>query len=140
MFGENLTTAGLDVTGAVIGEQWRIGQGEDAVVVEVTAPRIPCQTFTNFINEPQWVKRFTQHGAPGAYLRVLQTGYVTPGDQIEVLTSPGHGARIADVFPSVRPERAEALVAAHDSGAIDLVDELYDGAVVALARLGAQAR
>jgi MOSC domain-containing protein YiiM len=140
MFGENLTTAGLDVTGAVIGEQWQIGQGEDAVVVEVTAPRIPCQTFTNFINEPQWVKRFTQHGAPGAYLRVLQTGYVTPGDQIEVLASPEHGARIADVFPSVRPERAEALVAAHDSGAIDLVDELYDGAVVALARLGAQAR
>lgn len=138
-FGENLTTSGLDVTGAVIGERWRLGVGADAVVVEVTAPRIPCRTFSTFIDEPRWVKRFTDHGAPGAYLRVVQTGPVRPGDPIEVLARPEHGVTIADVFPSVRPESAAALVAAHDSGAVDLVDELYDDAVVAVARMGATA-
>jgi MOSC domain-containing protein YiiM len=137
MFGENLTTSGLDVTGAVIGEQWRIGRGNDSVVLEVTTPRIPCQTFSNFIGEPHWVRRFTQHGAPGAYLRVLQTGYVSAGDPIDVLSRPDHGVTIADVFPSVRAESAAALVAAHDSGSVDVVDELYDGALVAAARLGA---
>lgn len=133
-FGENLTTSGLDITGAVIGEHWRIGEGEDAVVVEVTAPRIPCQTFTNFIGEPRWVKRFSEHGAPGAYLRVRQTGYVQPGDVIEVVWRPDHGVRIADVFPVVRPERADDLIRAHDSGSLVVVDALYDDALVARSR------
>jgi MOSC domain-containing protein YiiM len=139
-FGENLTTSGLDITGAVIGEQWRIGDGEDAVVVEVTSPRFPCRTFTNFIGEPQWVKRFTQHGAPGAYLRVLQPGYIQPGDMIEVARRPDHGVRISDVFPVVRPERAQLLIDAHDAGAVVVVDELYDDAVVARSRTAAALR
>jgi MOSC domain-containing protein YiiM len=134
-FGENLTTSGLDVTGALIGEQWRIGEGDDAVVVEVTAPRIPCRTFTNFIGEDSWVKRFSDHGAPGAYLRVLKTGQIHPGDPLEIIVRPDHGVRIADVFPSVKSERAADLVAAHDSGAVDVVEELYDHAVIAAARL-----
>ena len=41
-FGENLTTSGLDVSGAKIGERWRIG---DELVLEVTSGRIPCRTF-----------------------------------------------------------------------------------------------
>jgi MOSC domain-containing protein YiiM len=133
-FGENLTTTGLDITGAVIGERWRIGTGDDAVVVEVTTPRIPCQTFTNFIGEPRWVKRFTDHGAPGAYLRVVQPGSVQAGARIDLLSRPEHGVCIGEVFPSVRPERAQELVDAHDSGAVALVDELYDDAVTARTR------
>ena len=139
-FGENLTTSGLDVTGAVIGEHWRIGEGEDPVVVEVTTPRIPCRTFTNFIGEPQWVKRFSQHGAPGAYLRVLQPGHVQPGDLVEVAWRPDHGVRISDVFPHLTPEQAGALVDAHDSGAVVIVDELYDKAVLARSRATAAVR
>ena len=136
-FGENLTTSGLDVTGAVIGEQWQIGAGPDAAVVEVTAPRIPCQTFTNFIGEERWVKRFTDHGAPGAYLRVVRTGYVQAGDPVTVVCRPDHGVRIADVFPGLRPDPAVELLAAYDSGVIAVVDELYDRAAVAAARTSA---
>jgi MOSC domain-containing protein YiiM len=133
-FGENLTTSGLDVTGAVIGEVWRIGEGDDAVLLEVTAPRIPCRTFANFLGETGLVRRFADHGAPGAYLRVRHTGYVRAGDPIEVVLRPDHGVRIGDVFPTVRSERAQALISAHDSGAVDVVDELYDEAVRALRR------
>jgi MOSC domain-containing protein YiiM len=137
MFGENLTTVGLDVTGAVIGELWRIGTGDDAVVLEVTTPRIPCQTFAQWLDEPRWVRRFTEHGAPGAYLRVLSTGMVRAGDPVEVVQRPDHGVRIADVFPTVRPESAPALMAAHDSGAVQVVEELYDIAARAAGRVGA---
>lgn len=107
-FGENLTTAGIDVTHARIGEQWRIGTGDDAVVVEVTSPRIPCRTFANFMAEPQWVRRFTRHGAPGAYLAVRQTGYVRAGDPIEVVARPTDGPRILDEFPGAGSDEPEA--------------------------------
>src|SRR5690242_4063395 len=57
-FGENLTTSGADVTGAVLGERWRVG----TAVLEVTAPRIPCVVFRNWLDERGWVKRFTEAG------------------------------------------------------------------------------
>jgi MOSC domain-containing protein YiiM len=99
-FGENLTTEGLDVTAAVIGERWRIDgvDGSGDVVVEVTSPRIPCQTFQSWLDEPQWVRRFTEHGAPGAYLRVLAEGRVRAGATVEVVHRPAHGVTIGEVF------------------------------------------
>jgi MOSC domain-containing protein YiiM len=107
-FGENVTTEGLDVTGAVIGERWQIG--DDGVVLEVTAPRIPCRTFQGWMGEPQWVKRFTAHGAPGAYLRILSPGTVGAGDRIEVVARPEHGVTIGDVFV-IRRAPADGLLA-----------------------------
>jgi MOSC domain-containing protein YiiM len=95
-FGENVTARGLDVTGAVLGERWRVGT--DGLVVEVTGPRIPCATFQGWMGEPQWVKRFTDHGAPGAYLRVVAEGSVGAGDQIEVLHRPAHGVTIGEAL------------------------------------------
>ena len=95
-FGENLTTEGLDVTGAVIGERWRVGSD---VELEVTYARIPCRTFHGWMDEPHWVKRFTERGAPGAYLRVLRGGYVAAGDRVEVVHRPDHAVTIADTFP-----------------------------------------
>jgi MOSC domain-containing protein YiiM len=97
MFGENLATVGIDVTGAVLGERWRIG-AEDAVVVEVVQPRVPCATFQRHTGEQHWVKRFTLHGAPGAYLRVVHEGAVRAGDPVEVVSRPAHGITIGDVF------------------------------------------
>ncbi len=84
LFGENITTAGLDITGAAIGETWRLG----TAVLQVTSPRIPCVTFASWLGEDRWVKRFARAGRPGAYLRVLSEGEVGPGDDIEVLDRP----------------------------------------------------
>ncbi|MFJ3665534.1 MOSC domain-containing protein [Streptomyces sp. NPDC090106] len=103
VFGENLTTEGLDVSGALIGERWRIGP---EVVLEVTSGRIPCGTFQGHMGERQWVKRFTQKGAPGAYLRVIQPGAITAGDTIEVVHRPGHDVTVALQFRAVTTERA----------------------------------
>jgi MOSC domain-containing protein YiiM len=93
-FGENLTLRGIDVTGAVIGERWQVG----AAQLVVCSPRIPCRTFQDWMDEPHWVKRFTAHGAPGAYLSVEVTGPVSAGDPAQVLERPEHGVTIGDTF------------------------------------------
>jgi MOSC domain-containing protein YiiM len=91
-FGENITTSGLDVTGGLIGEVWRLG----SAVVQVTAPRIPCVVFAGWMDEPQWVKRFADAGRTGAYLRVLEEGRVCAGDPAEVLARPAVQVTIAE--------------------------------------------
>ena len=92
LFGENITTAGLDVSGALIGETWRIG----TAVVQVTSPRIPCVTFQSWMDEPHWVKRFAAAGRPGAYLRVLAEGAVAAGDEAELLDRPAARVTVAE--------------------------------------------
>ena len=92
LFGENITTVGLDVTGALIGETWLLG----TAVVQVTAPRIPCVTFQSWMDEQHWVKRFAQGGRPGAYLRVLAEGEVAAGDEARVLDRPAGRVTVAE--------------------------------------------
>jgi MOSC domain-containing protein YiiM len=104
MFGENLTTRGVDVTGAVIGEQWSIGSTR----LEVSAPRIPCGTFQSFWGVPRLQKRFTEHGAPGAYVRVLDPGDLGAGDAVTFLHRPAHGLTIGEVFRCLSGDRSLA--------------------------------
>ena len=134
LFGENLTTEGLDITHALIGEQWRIGEGPDAVVVEVTSPRIPCVTFERRMGEPRWIKRFTQGGRPGAYLRVVTTGTVEAGMGITVERRPTHGVTIQETFPRGAAERMAALLAAERSGEVRLHPEMRRHAERVVAR------
>jgi MOSC domain-containing protein YiiM len=100
-FGENITTSGLDVTGALIGERWRIG-GE--VLLEVSAPRIPCNTFAHWIAEQGWVRRFTERAVPGAYLRVVRPGEIRAGDPVVVTYRPDHDVTIGVTFRAVTRE------------------------------------
>lgn len=92
MFGENITTGGVDVTGALIGEVWQLG----TATVQVTGPRIPCMVFAGWLDEPHWVKRFADARRPGAYLRVLREGTVGAGDPVEVLSRPDERVTIAE--------------------------------------------
>ncbi|WP_037605237.1 MOSC domain-containing protein [Streptacidiphilus rugosus] len=100
-FGENLTTAGLDVNEALIGERWRIGSD---VVLEVSCPRIPCATFQGRLRREGWIRRFTEAARPGAYLRVLQPGEIRAGDSVEVLQRPDHDVTIALSFRALTLE------------------------------------
>lgn len=93
-FGENLTTAGLDLTNAVIGETWRIG----SATLRVTVPRIPCRTFAGFWGRSDLVKLFTSARRPGAYLRIVDEGEVRAGDAIEVVERPTDSATLAQAF------------------------------------------
>jgi MOSC domain-containing protein YiiM len=101
-FGENLTTIGLDVNNARIGERWRIGQ---RVVLQVTAPRIPCSTFRGWMGEKGWAKTFTAAGRPGAYLKVLTPGVIRAGDAIEVIDRPDHDVTVTLLFKATTTDR-----------------------------------
>jgi MOSC domain-containing protein YiiM len=95
LFGENLTTQGLDLRNALIGERWQVGE---QVILEITFGRIPCSTFQHRMAEPRWIKRFSASNRTGAYLRILQEGEISPGDRIEVLDRPGHSLTVAEAF------------------------------------------
>jgi MOSC domain-containing protein YiiM len=94
LFGENITTTGIDVNGAWIGERWRLG----TALVQVTSTRIPCATFRGWTGEKGWVKRFAQAGRPGAYLRVLEEGTVGAGDEVSVLDRPDVRVTVAEAM------------------------------------------
>jgi MOSC domain-containing protein YiiM len=131
-FGENLRTTGLDLTGAVIGEQWRAGP--DGLLLEVTGPRIPCATFERWLGEKHWIKRFTEHGAPGAYLRVLQPGSIAAGDRVQVVNRPEHGVSIGNCFPQASPSAARRLLRAQQAGEVTLHPALRAASERALPR------
>ena len=101
-FGENLTTTGIDVNEARLGERWRIG---DEVVLQVTTPRTPCATFRGHMGEKGWAKMFTVTGRPGAYLSVVVPGRIAAGDQVEVIHRPDHDITIAMAFRATIRER-----------------------------------
>ncbi|HEU4945994.1 MAG TPA: MOSC domain-containing protein [Kribbella sp.] len=122
LFGENLSTEGLDVSSALIGERWRIGDDPDAVEVEVRSPRIPCITFEHRMRIPGWIKRFHLEGRPGAYLKVLKTGTIGAGDPVTMLRRPAHEVTVGELFMEQDPAKLQGLL---DSG-IDLEDSLRD--------------
>lgn len=100
-FGENLTTSGLDVTGARLGERWRVG----TALLRVTEPRIPCGTFARWLGERQWEKRFTARALPGAYLAVVEPGTLRAGDEVVVEHRPAHAVTIGVCFRAITLER-----------------------------------
>ena len=122
VFGENLTTAGLDVNGALIGERWRIGPD---VVLEVCQPRIPCRTFQGWLAREGWIKRFTAAARPGTYLRVIEPGRIQAGDPIAVGHRPGHDVTVAITFRALTTQ-SELLPRLTEAGA--LPDKLKDRA------------
>jgi len=98
-FGENLTTEGIDVSGALVGEHWRVG----STLLEVVQPRLPCFKLGLRMNDPGFVRRFAHASRPGAYLRILEEGDLATGDKIVVgpASVPEHGVTVRLVFDAI---------------------------------------
>lgn len=92
-FGENLTTSGLDLTGALVGERWRIG----SVDLEVSEPRVPCWKLNHRMGDNRFIQRFTAAGRPGTYLRIIGEGTLEAGDEITVTSVPDHDLSVGEV-------------------------------------------
>jgi MOSC domain-containing protein YiiM len=101
--GENLTTAGIDVNNALVGEHWQVG----TLVLEVSEPRIPCWRLGVRMNDKTFPRRFTDSLRPGGYLRIVVEGDVGAGDEIRVVERPAHDLTIRDVFRIYTRDRAE---------------------------------
>ena len=130
MFGENLTTTGLEVSEAVIGEQWRIG---DTVVLQVTGPRMPCGRFRAHMGERGWLKTFTATARSGAYLSVVTPGAIAAGDDITVVTGPTTASR--RWWRSAPSPSSRSCCPSCSTAGADLPDEL-----AAMARAGGPTR
>jgi MOSC domain-containing protein YiiM len=103
-FGENLTTEGIAVNDAVVGERWEIG----TATFEVSEPRIPCWRLGVRMNDQLFPRRFTEALRPGTYLRLIVEGDVGTGDEIRVVGKPDHDVTIRDVFRIYTRDREEA--------------------------------
>ena len=102
-FGENLTTEGIAVNDALVGERWAIG----TAVFEVSEPRIPCWRLGVRMNDQVFVRRFTEALRPGTYLRIIVEGAVGAGDEIRIIERPALDLTVGDIFRIYTRDRGE---------------------------------
>ena len=102
-FGENLTTEGIEVNDALVGERWEIG----STLLEVSEPRVPCYRLGVRMNDKLFPRLFTQALRPGSYLRIITEGDIGAGDEIRVVHQPDHDLTIRDVFRIFSRDRQE---------------------------------
>lgn len=103
-FGENLTTEGIEVNDALVGERWSVG----TAILEISEPRIPCWRLGVRMNDNQFPRLFTEALRPGAYLRIIAEGDVGAGDEIRVIEKPRTDLTVRDVFRIYTRDRHEA--------------------------------
>ncbi len=103
-FGENITTQGIDVNDALVGERWKIG----STLLEVSEPRIPCWRLSVRMNDKTFPSKFTLALRPGTYLRIIEAGDIGAGDEIIVTDKPDHDLSIRDVFRIYTRDHHEA--------------------------------
>lgn len=111
-FGENLSTEGIDLTEALVGERWRVG----TTLLEVSEPRMPCWRLNLRMAEPRFVKLFGAAGRPGTYLRIVEEGDIGAGDVIEIVATPDHALTVGEVARIFHHDRQAAgqLLAVND--------------------------
>ena len=131
MFGENLTISGLECAGFNIGDYLHIG----GVILQATAPRIPCGTFASRMEDPQWVKKYTAAERPGFYVRVLSEGTLTAGQDVRIEKYAGETLSLIDVFRAHydREGRDVALLRRHLTSPLSIrMREKYERELKAL--------
>lgn len=91
-FGDNLTIEGMP-TDMNVGDRLLIGE----VVLEATAPRIPCATLSRHMQDSGFALRFRQAERPGIYFRVLNEGDVSAGDEVTFVADSDASVTISDL-------------------------------------------
>lgn len=100
-FGENLTLADLDVSGARIGERWRIGTAE----LRVAGPRVPCFKLGAVVGDQRFLRRFLHALRPGAYLAIVEEGALAAANAVEIVHRPEHEVTVALVIEALLLDR-----------------------------------
>jgi MOSC domain-containing protein YiiM len=106
MFGENLRTVGLDVSGARLGERWRIGE----VLLEVRKPRTPCANLSLRVGVDRFHRDFNRSGRVGAMCQVVHGGTVAAGDDVTVEFRPDHSVTVETYVTGMTTPEAERLL------------------------------
>jgi MOSC domain-containing protein YiiM len=93
-FGENLTIDGLESARLAIGDRLHLAE----VVLEVTAPRIPCATLAARMGDPTFVKRFRHAERPGVYCRVIREGQAAADEEVRLEPHLGPTITVLEMF------------------------------------------
>ena len=93
-FGDNLTISELECSDFNIGDRLILGN----VILEATAPRIPCSTLATRMGDPHFVKKYRDAERPGFYCRVIAEGEIEAGVEVIVQGSAGEAVGINEVF------------------------------------------
>jgi MOSC domain-containing protein YiiM len=94
MFGENLTIGGLDESEIKIGDIYKVGEA----IVQVSQPRQPCNTFATKFRSTDLIAQFIDFDHPGIYLRVIQPGNVTVGEELQLDLRNERALSVQQVF------------------------------------------
>ena len=111
MFGENLTTEGVDERRVNIGDRFRIG----TAVLQVSQPRMPCFKLALKFGRPDMVKRFWMSGRSGIYFSIVEEGNLAAGDEIVPVSHASPGISVAELLrlyrdPEPDPARIQAAL------------------------------
>lgn len=93
-FGDNLTISGLNGEAIAVGD--RLVAGE--VTLEVTAPRIPCNTLARRMQDSGFVKAFRQAERPGFYCRVVVPGALEAGAAVDYQRNTGDRVTMLELY------------------------------------------
>ena len=104
MFGENLTTEGVDEREVHIGDRFRIG----TVVLQVSQPRMPCFKLGLKFGRTDMVKRFWLSGRSGIYFSIVEEGELAAGDEIVPVTRMANGITVAELVRLYRDPHPDA--------------------------------
>jgi MOSC domain-containing protein YiiM len=110
MFGENLTTEGIDESSVQIGDRFRVG----SAVLQVSQPRMPCYKLALKFGRPDMVKRFWRSGKSGVYFSIVEEGELAAGDEIVPVWRVENGITVAELVKLYRdpePDPARIQVA-----------------------------
>jgi MOSC domain-containing protein YiiM len=94
MFGENLTVSGMDESMINIGDIYKIGQA----IVQISQPRQPCYKLGIKFGTQNMVKQFVNYGYSGAYIRILEKGFVDTGDEFKLIEKQDNSLSVKEVF------------------------------------------
>ena len=126
-FGDNLTISGLESGSFAIGDRLQVGE----VVLEVTAPRIPCSTLAARMGDPTFVKRFRAAERPGLYCRVIQTGRVRVDDAVTYEPYQGDRVTILEMFRDFyEPQLSAETLQRYQAAPIAIRDRVEKDAIL----------
>lgn len=96
IFGENITFDDLSEEEITVGSLYQLGECK----LEVTKPRQPCYKLGIRFNDPAIIKQFWETSMSGIYFKVLETGYVKVGDELQLIKKKKDTFTIAQLYES----------------------------------------
>jgi len=104
LFGENLTTEGVELSNVIAGERWAVG----SAVLEAAQPRLPCFKIGMRMDDAYFPRRFMAAGRMGAYFRIVKEGDVGASDVVQVTHRPPHGITLRTMVEALRDDEKAA--------------------------------